>query len=300
MLQKDVDFSIIIPSYNRARSIQQTIYSVLEQSYKNFELIIVDDGSTDNTKEVVSKINDPRITYIFQENKERGAARNTGIKNSRAQYVTFLDSDDRLYPNHLEEAILAIKAFAKPEWFHLPYDIRNAVGKLIQRPSIQLLKLKQPEIHLLKGNPLSCMGVFVKRDILLNNLFHEDRTLSGSEDWELWVRLGCHYPLLIHEKVTSCLIQHENRSVINQNEFKIISRIEKAKELTLSNECFKKRWWAYNGLVSSHLYAYASLHLAMAGNKRLSLKYIFKAINNNFTFIFTRKFLGIIKAIFIS
>jgi glycosyltransferase involved in cell wall biosynthesis len=82
-------FSIIIPTYNRENFISETINSVLESDYKNFEIIVVDDGSTDNTKDIVNKINDSRLNYYYQDNKERGAARNNGIKKAKGEYVFF-------------------------------------------------------------------------------------------------------------------------------------------------------------------------------------------------------------------
>jgi glycosyltransferase involved in cell wall biosynthesis len=87
-------FSIILPTYNRASFISKAIESVIDQLYNKWELIILDDGSTDNTKEIVLSFNDDRIRYIYQENKERSAARNNGIRNAKGEYICFLDSDD--------------------------------------------------------------------------------------------------------------------------------------------------------------------------------------------------------------
>jgi glycosyltransferase involved in cell wall biosynthesis len=95
-------FSIILPTYNRAHLIAVPIQSVIEQNFNNWELIIVDDGSTDNTAEVVVKFNEPRVKYIYQTNQERSAARNTGIKNARGKFICFIDSDDFWYKHHLE------------------------------------------------------------------------------------------------------------------------------------------------------------------------------------------------------
>ena len=97
-------FSIIIPTYNRANLISISIESVLKQTFTDFELIIVDDGSTDNTSEVVGNYTDNRIFYYKKVNEERGAARNYGIKKSCGEYVNFLDSDDFFDANHLEVA----------------------------------------------------------------------------------------------------------------------------------------------------------------------------------------------------
>jgi len=97
--------SIIIPTYNRANLLSIAIESVLSQTYPSWELIIIDDGSTDNTKEVVLKYSDDRIRYIYQENQERSAARNNGIRNAFGDWICFLDSDDFYDSSFLMELV---------------------------------------------------------------------------------------------------------------------------------------------------------------------------------------------------
>ncbi|MBD3660935.1 MAG: glycosyltransferase family 2 protein, partial [Arenibacter algicola] len=111
-------FSVIISTYNRASFIGRTIASVLKQDFEDFELIIVDDGSTDNTKEVVVGIEDKRIRYYKKDNAERGAARNFGAKKASGEYLNFLDSDDLLYDDHLSTAHKIIQE-EKPSVFAL-------------------------------------------------------------------------------------------------------------------------------------------------------------------------------------
>ena len=97
-------FSVIIPTYNRAHSIRKAVDSVLTQSFQDFEIIIVDDASTDHTKEVVAKINDNRIHYILNStNQERCVSRNIGVSKAKGEYICFLDSDDYHLPDHLEK-----------------------------------------------------------------------------------------------------------------------------------------------------------------------------------------------------
>ncbi len=101
-------FSVIIPTYNRASTLPRAIQSVLAQTFTQFELIVVDDGSTDDTAHVVQRFADPRIRYIHQENRGRSAARNVGASASTGRYVTFLDSDDEALPDwlfHLNAAL---------------------------------------------------------------------------------------------------------------------------------------------------------------------------------------------------
>ena len=90
-------FSVIIPTFNRADFIGKTVESVLRQTFTDFEIIVIDDGSTDNTAEIIAPIIDERLTYHFKQHEERAAARNAGTKLARGEYVTFLDSDDLLY-----------------------------------------------------------------------------------------------------------------------------------------------------------------------------------------------------------
>jgi len=103
-------FTIIIPTYNRAHVIDQTIQSVLDQTYTDWELIVVDDGSTDDTAIQMAKYDDPRILYYQKQHAERSAARNYGMEQASGSYICFLDSDDEYLPNFLSlhyEAILA-------------------------------------------------------------------------------------------------------------------------------------------------------------------------------------------------
>ena len=91
--------SVILPTYNRARLVSRSINSVLKQTYNNFELIIIDDGSTDNTKQIINSFNDNRIVYLkHNHNKHASAARNTGIAKSKGELIAFLDDDDQWLP----------------------------------------------------------------------------------------------------------------------------------------------------------------------------------------------------------
>ena len=103
-------FSVVIPSYNRASLIRRSIDSVLSQSVTDFEIIIVDDGSTDNTEEVIKTIGDPRVVYLKQENKGATAARNNGVRHAKGDYVSFLDSDDVWYPTTLAKQLAKFKS----------------------------------------------------------------------------------------------------------------------------------------------------------------------------------------------
>jgi len=96
-------FSIVTPTYNRAHMINATIQSVIRQTFEDWELVIVDDGSTDNTREVVDQLSEDRIRYIWQSNGERSAARNAGLEIVTGEFICFIDSDDIWHPDHLAQ-----------------------------------------------------------------------------------------------------------------------------------------------------------------------------------------------------
>src|SRR6187431_742724 len=97
-------FSVIIPTYNRAHFILEAVDSILAQNYSSFEAIIVDDGSTDNTRSVIENkyARDTRVRYFQKKNEERGAARNFGLKEAKGNYAVFFDSDDWMQPHYLD------------------------------------------------------------------------------------------------------------------------------------------------------------------------------------------------------
>ena len=292
-------FSIIIPTYNRANFILTTIQSVLAQTYANFEVIVVDDGSTDNTESVIKKITDKRVTYYKKENEERAAARNYGISLAKGSYITFLDSDDILLPHYFQEARTLIERENNPEWFHLKYKITNASNKIIwQSSSTNDENLNK---QLLLGNFLSCIGVFLRADITSNFKFNPARELSGSEDHELWLRIASQYPLKTNNSITAALIDHDNRSVVNIDENSLIKRQDIYLDLVLSSPLLKSFVLGYENKLKSNSYSYVSLHLALTGkHKKICLTYLIKAIQENYTMVFNKRFFAIVKHILLT
>jgi glycosyltransferase involved in cell wall biosynthesis len=217
-MQDALLFSVIIPTYNRAAFISGTVQSVLKQTYKSFEVIIVDDGSTDDTEAVLQPLvqQNSNVFYFKKKNEERGAARNFGIRHAKGDYVTFLDSDDILYPNHLQEAVELIEKNNAPEVFHLGFEILRTDGTVVKRFNNHSGSLNSKLFR--QGNVLSCNGVFIRKEIAHRNLFVEDRTISGSEDYELWMRLAAQYEFGYSNTVTSSIIHHPSRSVLEVSE----------------------------------------------------------------------------------
>jgi len=262
-------FSVIIPTYNRAGLIEKTIHTVLEQVYFKFELIIVDDGSTDDTEATILPfLADDRIQYFKIKNSERGAARNFGVRASSGDYITFLDSDDLFLPWHLSTAVKKIKLTHQPPAFHLGYEMLHSDGRVDALPSLP----SPVNDKLLEGNFLSCMGVFLRRDVATQNPFDEDRQLSGSEDYELWMRIAAQFPILTFSEVTSRLINHEDRSVVQTNTTKLMTRITILDDKLQRNAKFMERFGNRLSVFTSYRRLYLALHLAMSGERWQAFK----------------------------
>lgn len=116
-------FSVVIPAYNAGRFLPTTLGSVYRQTVQDFEIVVVNDGSTDNTEEVLKAERDPRLRVITRENGGECVARNMGIKEARGQYIALLDADDAWRPNHLEIVLKYIQKLADISWFLTPPQI---------------------------------------------------------------------------------------------------------------------------------------------------------------------------------
>jgi glycosyltransferase involved in cell wall biosynthesis len=287
-------FTVVIPSYNRATLIGGTLNSVLEQTYINFEVIVVDDGSTDNTAEVVKPfLDDYRVKYFKIKNSERGAARNFGVRQAKGDYITFLDSDDVFLPWHLKTAYEKVLSFDSPPAFHLGYEILHSNGEVNSLPSLP----SPVNDKLLEGNFLSCMGVFLRKDVALENPFDEDRKLSGSEDYELWMYIAARVPILTFPEVTSRLINHENRSVILTNVENLITRIALLDKKLQSDEMFIKRFGDQINVFNSYRTLYLALHLVMSGERWMALKSLFFTARVYPYVLFNYRFIVVLKKI---
>ncbi|MEQ8303242.1 MAG: glycosyltransferase family 2 protein [Cyclobacteriaceae bacterium] len=213
-------FSLIIPTYNRAEHILNAVNSVLNQTFPNFQIIIVDDGSTDNTQQVLSEINDSRVEIYYKINEERGVARNYGISKAVGDYISFLDSDDELYVDYLQTAIESIEELQKPEILHTDYEYRDVVGGRIIPRRMKLPKLLND--HLLSNSEIGVIGVFVRRDILTNYQFIAHRSAIMAEDLYLWLTLASRYKFHHVSRVTSVVGLHKDRSLNDTNAFKFL------------------------------------------------------------------------------
>ena len=181
--------SIIIPAYNAEKYIQRALESALAQTYKDIEIIVIDDGSTDKTAEIIKTYQDPRIIYIFQKNQGQGPARNNGIKKSQGEYITFLDADDYYFPEKVEKQVRFLENHSEYQAVYC-----NALHFYSAHPLVFFKK--KHNYHsgdifkdLLESSYINLNTIMVSRQILDKaGLFNENRYCP--EDWELWLKIS--------------------------------------------------------------------------------------------------------------
>ncbi len=210
-------FSVVIPTYNRATFIEATLQSVLSQTYPHYEVIVVDNCSTDNTKELLQPcIRAGEVRFIeHEQNYERARSRNTGMNAARGDFVTLLDSDDFMYPTNLADAAEYARAHPDIKCFHNLYEFVDPQRNVLRRYPMPSLKNQLKAIA--SGNFMTCIGDFIHREIYQRYQFDTTQELTGGEDWEFWLRVLADYKLGRIEKINSGILQHGGRSVNNQS-----------------------------------------------------------------------------------
>lgn len=216
--------SVILPTYNRATLLPRAIKSVLNQTYKNFELIIVDDDSTDNTKKIVNDFKDKRIKYILhKENKGGAASRNMGIKQAKGEYIAFQDSDDEWLPKKIEKHIETFKSLS------IKYGVVYADCWVIEGSKKYLISSKFDQKSglikkdILRGNFVTIQTVVRKSCFSTMSLF--DEKLPRFQDWELWIRISKKY-LFKYINEPLAIVYHQSEGSISNDMDALIKSYE--------------------------------------------------------------------------
>jgi len=190
--------SVIMPVYNGEAFIAHAIQSVIAQTYPHWELIVVDDGSTDGTSSIVAGFSDSRIRYIYQENQGLAAARNTGIRAVRGDYVAFLDADDEWYPQFLARCALVMQASERPSLagVYTSFVHIDENGDMLPQSGNSIVAPQALHARLLEGGFFPPHAALVRADVVKAiGMFDTNLDGQGTEDWDLWLRLSREYTL---------------------------------------------------------------------------------------------------------
>ena len=202
--------SVIIPCYNHAHFLSTAIKSVLNQSYTNIEVIVVDDGSTDNTKQVTTNFS--TVRYIYQNNAGLSASRNKGILESKGEYLLFLDADDWLYPNAIAINLDHFWNNAQLAFVSGSYDNADEKGRITNE-----YKVSVNDNHYCRLLDYNYIGMIAT--VLFSRwVFNEycfDTKLRGCEDHDLYLKVARRYPILHHTEKIAVYRRHSNNMSSN-------------------------------------------------------------------------------------
>jgi glycosyltransferase involved in cell wall biosynthesis len=267
------EISVIMPVLNGEQFIHPAILSVLNQSFKNFELIIIDDGSTDNTAEIVKSYSfDERVKYFYQDNTGLSGARNTGISLSQGDYVAFIDCDDIWYPKKIE---LQLKSMKKNPKAGLSF---GWISYIDERD--RFIGYKEYRIYnnfyenLILGNYVDNGSVpLIKRECF-DKIGYFDPTIAG-EDWDMWIRIAREYEFVC---VNDYLVKYRIYSFsMSKNYKKMIEGL-----LTILNREFLYPAFPINN-IKRKAYAYRYFYSFGVARNLLeykdAIKYLFKALS---------------------
>ncbi len=251
-----IRFSVIIPLYNKANFVQKTIESVLNQTFNDFEVIIVNDGSTDNSLAVVNRINDPRIRIFSKENGGVSIARNFGIKKALYDFITFLDADDLWLPDFLETIKGMIEHHSQAGIFATGYTYINHLGNKLDMVNTNLPKgavvfvdnycralIKKEIAHFCTGT------ICVKRKLFdIIGGFREG--VKRGEDLDMWVRLSI-VSSIVWKNEPKLLVHgfSENNATFNNNSF--------------NDEFPYWEWYAYSTSIYLKIYTHRTIKFSI-------------------------------------
>ena len=290
-------FSIVIPTYNRAKILEETLMSVLDQTYPHYEVLVVDDGSTDNTREAVENLQNEKIRYFYKANEERSIARNYGADKAIGDYIIFLDSDDKMSETHLISVydFLKTKDFI-PRFIFAGYQILHPDRTLLYSYGVDGFFNSRKLVY---GNFLGCSSVILHKDLFKKYYFNTNKGLILFEDWELWLRVISENQLYCFPGKSIVMINHGGRSVLNYDASQLKDKILHFKSYIMRSSNIITRSFLNKRLFLNGIYSYAALHIAMTKNhKSEAVKYLFTSLLNNPFFIFKKRFLAIIKHLF--
>lgn len=266
-------FSVIIPAYNAADYIQNAIASVLAQTVADFEILVVDDGSQDDTRRKVEAFDDLRIRYIYQENGGVSAARNTGIRNAGGEYICFLDADDLWKPHHLEVISRMIQKYPAASVYLTGHEIRLHNGQNMEkhfriegdRQSDNMFREIWMQGYQINTNSMACKaGVFAEVGLF-------ETGVKNGEDDDMWYRLFAYYSAAVSGEITTVYIRENSRATVSRVFVEDWIFLHRAEHIMQMPEISAEKKLYLQRLLEQRKLSYVR-HLILTGDKKLARK----------------------------
>lgn len=236
-------FSVIIPLYNKENFIENTIQSVLDQTFQDFEIIVVNDGSTDRSEEKLLQFKDSRISYFSKINEGASTARNYGIEKANASFITFLDADDYWYPTFLETMFNNISTVPDQKVFSGAIEIDTS-KKII--PSHYSISKSGNEFEIVNYFQASlketvlCTSCAVFHKTVFDKAGNFDTKIKSGQDTDLWIRIGLIYPVVFSWKILARYVYDPKSLSKNNKLIKEKMDFSKYQEAEKTNSDLKK------------------------------------------------------------
>ena len=277
-------FSVVIPLYNKENHIKETLNSVLNQTFIDFEIIIINDGSTDNSLDKVQEIKDSRINIYTTPNQGVSKARNTGILKSNSKYICFLDADDFWYENHLSQMKQLLDSFPECGLYATSYYRR--INDILLKPKYHNIPNKEDWLGIIENyfdaslvNSIAWTSTVMVPKFIFENIgyFDEKITLGAGEDTDMWIRIALKYPVAFKNTVTGYHnLDADNRITNSNTNFRQFINLDKYEDFTTDHKSLKK----YLDLNRFSI----GIQYKLAGNKTLAKTYFNKIESSSLNF----------------
>ncbi|MBT8261716.1 MAG: glycosyltransferase family 2 protein [Bacteroidia bacterium] len=276
-------FSVIIPLYNKSNDIQSTIESVLDQDFSDFEIVVVNDGSTDDSEAKVKAISDDRIKLFSKENQGVALTRNFGVEKATADYITFLDADDLWYPNHLKDLDTLTRSHPQTKWFATAYEKRfnSKLSVPLDAPV-----MKQSNWYGIVDNYFeNCLvdsiawtsAMCFKKEFFLElNGFDHNITNGAGEDTDLWIRAALAAPMGFCTNISAVYnLEGSNRISLTPTLHRVFMDPDNYEEAAKKDIYLKK-------YLDRNRYSFAMQH-KLVGDKESCKRFLHKIDYDNIT-----------------
>ena len=242
-------FSVIIPLFNKEKDILNTLKSVFEQTFDDFEILVIDDGSTDQGPNLVASLNNKKIKLITKKNEGVAPTRNFGVSKAQADYIAFLDADDFWYPNHLKNLNTLINTFPEAKWYLTAYEKKRSKN-LITKMDADIVSQKAGWMGIvpdyfknsLRDSLAWTSAVCMKKDFF-NTLQGFDVTITNGagEDTDLWLRAALQdAPAFINIVSAQHNLEGSNRISNTPTQNRVFMNLDKYEYLATKNPHLKK------------------------------------------------------------